>query len=408
MKKNNVAIVLGGTFPHRELIQKLKNRGYYTLLIDYYENPIAKSAADEHIRESTLAKDKVLEIAKKKQAEIVISTCIDQANVTACYVAEKLNLPKPYSYDIAVNVTNKVLMKKIMCNNFIPTSKYYHINKISDFNAAALSFPIIVKPTDSNSSKGVRKIYADEKNIINYVEKSLALSRTGEAIIEEFKEGKEIGIDCIIKDSTAHIIMTRERRKIRSNSDAIQQIYGSFWPADITAETFEKLSIIAQKIAESFHLDNTPLMMQTIVNNNTINVIEFAPRIGGAENYRIIKMLTGYDIIDAAIDSFFNHPIKLNLNQYNGYVSDNYIYAKPKYFGNLVINDSVKSIIEYYNVYKNKGTEIGEEISSNNRIGVFTVKSDTIEGLNEKINLVLKNIEVYDIDGNPIMRKDIY
>ena len=34
-----VAIVLGGTYPHKYLINNLKLRGYYTILIDYYVFP---------------------------------------------------------------------------------------------------------------------------------------------------------------------------------------------------------------------------------------------------------------------------------------------------------------------------------------------------------------------------------
>ena len=99
-----VALVLGGTVPHMELILQLKNRGYYTILIDYLENP---PAADEHIVESTLDKEKVLEIAVERKVELVISGCVDQANISACYAMEKLGKYVPYSYEIARKVTNK-------------------------------------------------------------------------------------------------------------------------------------------------------------------------------------------------------------------------------------------------------------------------------------------------------------
>ena len=56
-----VALVLGGTNPHRALIEKLKIRGFYTVLVDYFENPPAKNIADEHEKESTLDIQKVLE-----------------------------------------------------------------------------------------------------------------------------------------------------------------------------------------------------------------------------------------------------------------------------------------------------------------------------------------------------------
>ena len=66
MKK---AIVLGGTYPHSALIQKLKARGYYTILVDYLDHPAAKPFADEHIQESTLDMDKVCQIAKEQKAD---------------------------------------------------------------------------------------------------------------------------------------------------------------------------------------------------------------------------------------------------------------------------------------------------------------------------------------------------
>ena len=59
-----VAIVLGGTNPHVTLINKLKARGYYTVLVDYLPNPPASKVADEHIQESTLDKEVV---AKMRQ-----------------------------------------------------------------------------------------------------------------------------------------------------------------------------------------------------------------------------------------------------------------------------------------------------------------------------------------------------
>ena len=55
----------------------------------------AKVIADNHIKFSTLDQEGVLSIAKSVNAELVISTCVDQANVTACYVGENLNCLSP-------------------------------------------------------------------------------------------------------------------------------------------------------------------------------------------------------------------------------------------------------------------------------------------------------------------------
>lgn len=402
------AVVLGGTFPHRELILKLKAKGYYTILVDYYENPIAKSVADEHLRESTLDQEKVLSIAKERNASLVISTCIDQANAIACYVAEQLNLPHPYNYQTAVNVTDKVLMKEIMVANDIPTAKYFHINNIEEFHPELLSYPIIVKPADCNGSKGVRCIEKNDSKEIEYIKVALSLSRNGCAIVEEFKVGKEVGADLLIVNGKAHLLMTRERRKIGINNDGIQQIYGSYWPAPINDEQQQELCSIGQKIADAFHLHNTPLMMQTIISENEINVIEFAPRIGGGENYHLIGILTEYDIIEAAINSFLGTEISLDYKKPIFYMGDNYIYAKPGVFGSMMIDNEAMPLVEYANIYRCAGSEIGRDISSSNRVGVFCAKEYTIKDLQERIGKILKHVNVYDIFGHPIMRKDIY
>ena len=405
MKK---AIVLGGTFPHRHLIQKLKDRGYYTILVDYYEAPIAKEVADKHIQASTLDKDEVVRIAKEESAELVISSCVDQANVTACYVGEKLGLPHPYSYQTSLNVTDKVAMKRIMVENDIPTSRHYIIKSLQEFQEYGLSYPIIVKPADSNSSKGVRKLEKDEPNKEKYILKALELSRNGAAVVEEYKVGKEIGVDCIIKNHKAYIIMTRERRKIQSHNDAIQQIYGSFWPADITPVQLERLQAIAEKIGNAFNIDNSPLMMQTIVSDSEINVIEFGARIGGGENYHIIEELTGYDFIEQSINSFLGVEIDLTHHDASEYLADNYIYINAGSFGKMEIDDCVKDDILYSNVYRKPGAEVGADISSNNRVGVFVVKAKSTYEILKKVMNVVEHMEVYDIDGNPVMRKDIY
>lgn len=412
------ALVLGGTYPHRALLQKLKDRGYYTILVDYLDHPAAQDCADEHLQESTLDMERVCKLAKKRKADLVISTCIDQANVTCCYVAEKLGLPKPYTYAASLNVTNKVKMKQIMIDNHIPTANHYTITSLDEYDSVKLRFPIIVKPADCNSSKGVRRIEKDDVETEKYIQDALSISRNGEAIIEEFLVGREIGADCMIVNHKAHVVMTRERRKInKNNTDAIQQIYGSFWPANLTEKNIEQLRIIAEKIAMAFDIDNAPLMMQTILADDKFNVIEFGARIGGGDNYQIIEELTGYDIIQNSIRSFLGEPIEISdIGKRDKLLMDTYLYVnaprniydEEQQFRNIAYNNIARNNVEYEKCYRKRGDSIGYKISSNNRVGCFVVSGTTEQELLDKQAIVIANMEVYDIDGNPIMRKDIY
>ena len=410
MQKKPTALVLGGTFPHIKLIHKLQKRGFHTILVDYLDNPIAKHAADEHVQESTLDIQKVLEIARRLDAKLVISACIDQANLTACYVMEQLGFPPPYSYETALLVTNKVLMKQRMIENDIPTPLCVYLNDLKEIHNHEIRFPVIVKPADSNGSKGVRRADNDH-DLLESLTDALNISRNKKAIVEEYIEGKELGVDCIVTDSQeVEIVMTRERQKIPATTDRIQQIFGSIWPADLTVKQVNELQRLAGKIAKVFNLKNTQLMIQAIIQNDEIYIIEIAPRVGGSENCRIIKMHTGLDVIDATIQSYLGIPIISDYRRPTSYFADNYLYMKPGIFGEIVGYEDLvrRGAIEYLNTYKTKGTEIAADMTSMNRVGVFTVQSECTSDLSNKIQTAIDSIEVHDIHGKPLMRRDIY
>lgn len=402
------AVILGGTSPHIELIQKLKIRGYYTILMDYLENPLAKNMADKHVRESTLDLEKVYEVAKENNADLVISACIDQANATACYVAEKLGLPAPYSYDTAKKVTNKKLMKQIFKENLIPTADFYTLDHISQIKNAGLPFPVVVKPADCNSSKGVRR--ADTgKELEKYVEMALHLSRTHCAIIETFCEGTEIQVDCIAQANTVNILMTRQKKKITDEKGLVLQSVGSWIPAALSKELKSKIELVALRIASAFQLTNTPFFFQAIVQEDNIFVLEFAPRIGGGLSTYLIKAVTGIDILDVAIESYLNREIVIDKVKEKN-CATTLLYVNPGKFGGITGLDKMKEqgiIMEYF-IYKSGGTVIDSDVSSNNRVGSFVVEGKTTEEIAKKEKAVMQNIRVVDTEGKEILKKELY
>lgn len=404
-----VAIVLGGTNPHIELIKNLQNRGYYTILVDFYENPPAAEFADEHIRESTLNMEMVLDIAKRTSAKLVISTCVDHANVTACYVAEELGLPAPYSYETALKVTDKGVMKKVMLAGGIPTAKYIMVDNLSDPDISTLEFPVVVKPADATGSKGVRKA-TTTKEYKEYLTEALAISRSGEAIVEEFKVGIEIQADFFIKDKVSNLIMVRKKSKMESDGDAVLQSFGSVIPVELSEEAHAAVVRIAQQIAEVFELKNTSLFFQAIVNGDEVNVVEFAARVGGGLSYRMMQLIPEFDILSATVDSYLGLPVEISYKQPESYFSTVIIYAQPGTFDSVVGYDELikENVIEEFFFFKTQGMEIREELTSNNRVGAFLIKADNKQDLLTKMGTAIQKLEIVSAEGNPIMRKGLY
>lgn len=403
MMERLTALVLGGTAPHKMLVDKLHERGYYVVLVDYLVNPPAKRVADEHIQASTLDKEKVLAIAKEKCASLVISTCIDQANSVCCYVADKLNLPRPYSYETSLYVTNKGLMKTRMKEYDVPTSPFILAKNINNVNWSKVRFPCVVKPVDCNSSKGVHRADSMEE-AKPYLEEAIFLSPTNEAIIEDYCPGEEIQVDCVALENDADVVMTRSKVKMKCELGNVLNSVGSIVPAQLSDSLSSKLKNIAQNIAKGFGLSNTPFFYQAIVSNDKVNVLEFAPRVGGGLSYYMIKNFTGFDAVEAAVDSFLGHPISKNYYRPQKVYRTCLLYAKPCTFDHIQGMEELKKegLITEFFVTKSKGDVIDGDMRSSNRVGSFIVQASDINDLNARVSRCLNRIGIIDVKGNNV------
>lgn len=409
MNGKPVAIVLGGIVPHKNLLEKLKKRGYYTILIDYFENPPAAEAADLHVRESAMEKEAVVQIARQYGAELVLCTCLDQQIGIACAAAEELGLPRPYSREKALEVTNKEKMKRVMREHNIPTSRYFSVHSAEEVYDAGLHFPVMVKPADSCGSAGIRKVESYEE-IPKAVEQALSWSRSGTAVVEEFVTGTEISVYTFITGHKAHVLLTSQRFSELGEDGTCIKCYASVAPAVVSDRVLEAMEELGTKIAEAFELDNTAMFYQCMVKNGDIQIIEFAPRISGGIAFRTIEENTGFDIINAAIDSWLGIPVKMEYHKPEVYNMTQQIHAKPCIFDHIEGAEQLKEagILDTLFLHKTKGAHVDNDKASSARVAAALVRTKNREELPGLAKAVVEGLEVYDDQGREVGVKDLY
>jgi len=410
MENKRRAIVLAGGNDQIGLINELRKRGIdEIILIDYYKDPPAKKYVDKHYVESTLNIEKVLEITRNELPEIIITACTDQALVTMTYVAEKMQLPSYLSYKTALNLTNKVYMKNIFKKNKIPTSGFIIQSKPDiDNNQIKLNYPIVVKPSDCNSSVGISKVI-DKNGLENAVKEAYLFSRSNQVIIEEFVNGEEFSIDAFVSEGKASIISITKLKKIKQNIDRFT-IVQSILENELTDKQLSELSYIIQQIADGFKLRNSPLLIQVLINDNDISVIEFSARMGGGSKHQFIKYVTGYDIMNAYLDLFFNDKNKYSVSKDIRHASMNFVYVQPGIFSGINNIENLKAdklITDYYQ-YKRFNTNIVKSISSSDRVLGFMVIGNTEVDHNSKISKIDDSMEILNENNDDIMIHGLY
>ena len=157
------AFVLAGGLPQITLIKELKSRNVTTILADGSENALARPYADQFYQVNIFDIEAVKSIAVQERVDFLITCCADQVLLVVAQVSELLGLPCYLDYETAKLVSDKELMKKVFVESEIPTSQYVVMDELDLSRIRHLQYPLIVKPVDAYSSKGVRKVLNTEE-----------------------------------------------------------------------------------------------------------------------------------------------------------------------------------------------------------------------------------------------------
>lgn len=401
------ALVLCGGMPQIALIKDLKSRGIYTILADMNEKVAAREYADEFFPVSVLDVEAVYELAKNEKVDIVITVCADQVLQVVAEVSERLGLPCYIDFETAENVSKKSYMKRIFKENSVPTSSFVIMDEFDEKKLEGLVYPLIVKPVDAYSSRGVKKVFNIEETEQAVLE-AINISRTSYAIVEEFVEGDELTVDIYVEAGEAKVLCISKLDKIGEDGKFV--IHRSTYPACISTAVEDKIKDAAQKIAEGFKLENCPMLIQLINKGEDISVVEFCARTGGGVKFRHIKRVTGFDVVKAVVELALGekpHYEKPECEQ--KYIINEFFYCMPGVFDHMegleqLLEDKV--ISEYY-ILKPKGHEFTAIRSSSDRVACYTIEAQSRDELREKQLIANRAVKAVSNEGKDLIRHDL-
>ena len=303
-------------------------------------------------------------------------------------------------------------MKKKFIEFGIPTAQSIVLEENEKFIESifnGLRFPLIVKPCDCNSSKGVVKV-VNQNELPKAVNDAFDFSRSKKVIIENFIEGEEVSIDVWKDHNGAKILSVSKTNIIKSNKENFT-IYQSEYPVKMTSIIKEKIQNIAEKISEAFVLENCPILIQAIINDDNISVIEFSARMGGGSKYKLIEYISGIDIMSVYANRILGDIEQTVVPRWSKKAIElDYVYAEDGIFERLIgFEDALKSgdICEVFQ-YKKEGSLIVKRITSSDRIVGFLIQADNHQALRERRYRVLERVDILNAEGNSIMCKDCF
>jgi biotin carboxylase len=390
-------ISIGSGINQLPLIEEASSMGFHVIGVDSDTSAPGFTKCSLKIQESVENHEdifkKISELMLDGEIKGILSKSYGKAVSTACFLAEKYRIPL-LPYDRSLEFLNKKKMKNTFRENGILTPKQFIVkskNRIGKIGED--KFPVIMKPSSGHGKTDVRMIKSLEelKKIL------MKLPAEAEYILESYIRGDEIIAVGIVHDKKFHLIDITDKKTVPLPyfADILHASPSKHYGL------FEKITEIGQSIAESFEIQNSPLIIEMIVSKTgELHVIEAVPEFGGEFlSDVLIPHRTGYNMIRESIKAVTGTDFRAPSNKKNSSsVIIKYLTGKK---GRLESMDSegpksCKGVV-FYRVFKKPGALIKKPSSNHDRIGVVAVKARSTE---EALIQAEKALQSYKITIN--------
>lgn len=295
-------MILGAGVYQVPIIEAANARGLYTIVVspngDYPGLALADKVYDLDVRNESA----ILEAAQEQNIDGITTDQTDIAIRTVAYVAEKLGLPG-IGYECARLFTDKSLMREKGRELGLPVIKSRSVASLEEAESffSEINDNAIIKPVDSQGSRGVSKIanLADLKAKYKDAEK---FSRDGTVIIEQFITGQEFEVDSIVVEGNAQTLMYADLESFE-----LPDVFASttrLYPSIADQQTVEYLLNLNKSTIEGFGLLQGLTHSEYIMDHTgEIYLIEAAARGGGTYiSSHIAQLQTGLNTSDFLVD----------------------------------------------------------------------------------------------------------
>lgn len=396
MKKQKKLLLLGGLRYLIPVIEAAHKEGYYVITCDYLPDNIAHKYSDEYHNVSIIDKEAVLKLAKELQIDGIMSFAVDPGVVTAAYVQEQMGLPQCGPYESVCILQNKDRFRAFLTEHGfnVPKAKGFSsveeaLNGIEDFE-----WPLIVKPTDSAGSKGVKRVDNPEQ-LEEAIKYAFNHSFSNRIIIEEFieQEGCSSDSDCFSVDGVLKFVSFSAQRFDKDAPNPYTPSAFS-WPSTMTKEQEAELTSELQRLLTLLNMKTSIYNVETrIGKNGKAYIMEVSPRGGGNRLSEMIRYATEVDlIINAVRASVGEKVIEIQQKNYNGEWVELILHSgKSGSFQRMNISQEIEKFIFEKDIWVKEGEPISGFNGANDAIGtlIFNTSYSKIESLNLKSNKLI-------------------
>ena len=301
MKKDSM-MILGAGLCQVPIIRKAQSMGFKVIAVSIGGDYPGLSTADTSYEIDVRDQDKILAIARDEKICGILTDQTDIPVTTVAYVAEQLGLPG-IGHECACRFTNKYLMRKHCAEIGIPVPRFFSASSLADARekASHLGLPIMVKPVDSQGSRGVT-VVKDLSDLDDVFFQAQSLTPTRTVILEEYFQGIEVVVQGFVSDyrMTNLIIGDRLYFDIPNLFVPKQTLFPSLLPVHLQTKILDINTRLIEGMAPKFGITHSEYLVD--IKTGDVCLVETAIRGGGVFiSSDLVPLASGIDVNDMII-----------------------------------------------------------------------------------------------------------
>ena len=296
MKK---ALLVDTSFSSAPLYQSISNLGIETHVVG--GNPddyLAKIISNYHEMDYSDS-NKLVKLIKKEGFDYVVPGCNDLSYKVCAEINEENTFPGIDNITNCNIINDKYLFRDFASINNLPTPKVFgYSEKIS-------KYPVIVKPVDAFSGKGITVVHNEEElpGAIDFAKQQSSSTRY---LVEEYFQGQLFSHSAFVTNGKVKVDFIVEEHCTVSPF-AVDTSKVDFRFSDLL---LNELRTTVEKICELLSLKDGLVHTQFILNNNNQwKIIEITRRCPGDLYSELIRISSGYDYPSAYIKPFIGEKV---------------------------------------------------------------------------------------------------
>lgn len=303
LKDKKRVLLVGTSYSAAPLLDALRNLGFSVDACGAYREDPCALLADAYHCIDYADRDALLNLASAGGYDYLCPSCNDTAYLASAYVAEKLGMPGFDRYETASLLHDKARFRAFAQSNHLPVPRAIVDDGIAENAVASLRPPLLVKPTDSFSGRGVTRIESTAQ-LAAALTAARGASRASRVVIEEFIEGSLHSHSAFLHDGRiVEDFFVDEFCEVYP-----YQVDCSNHPSRLTDPVRATVRKVITQLAEVLALADGLLHTQFIHGPAGTYIIECMRRCPGDLYYHLIEFSTGARYIENYVAAFTGKP----------------------------------------------------------------------------------------------------